>query len=178
MDRSNRKTKTLLSVLFIFFLCMSVTKLSFAQTDPSFTATPDNSNITQVVGSGFNASETVSLKLLDTTTGGEVYVFPENISTNVYGNFSGIVIIPTGINGTFNMTAATSSVSLSVEFTVPDLTGPQGAQGETGETGPKGEAGASAVSAIYGSYGLAIFALLISIVALVKKRTKIIQRSR
>ena len=165
--------KTLLSMLFVLFLCMSVTELSFAQPEPSFTAMPDNSNITNVVGSGFNPSESVSLKLLDVTTGEEVYVFPESIQTDENGSFSSIVIIPTSIHGTFNMTAATSTVQLSIEFTVPDLTGPQGPQGpqgETGSQGPQGEPGESAdVSLIYGSYGLAITALLIAIAAIFKK---------
>ena len=163
-------------MLFLLLLCVSVPKLSYAQSEPYFTATPDNSNITNVVGSGFNPSEIVSLKLLNATTGEEVYVFPENIATDENGNFSGIVIIPTSIHGTFNMTASTSTVQFSIEFTVPDLTGPQGPQGETGpqglqgEQGPQGEPGESIdVSLIYGSYGLAIVALLIAIIAIVKK---------
>jgi hypothetical protein len=165
--------KTLLLVLSILFLCISMTQLSSAQMEPSFTATPNNSNITKVIGSGFDPLERVSLKLLNATTGEEVYVFPENILTDENGNFSSIVIIPTSIHGTVNMTASTSTVQLSMEFTVPDLTGPQGPQGPQGETGPQGpqgEPGKNAdVSLIYGSYGLAIIALLIAIVALVKK---------
>lgn len=166
-------------MLFLLLLCVSATKLSYAQLEPYFTATPDNSNITNVMGSGFDPSEIVSLKLLNATTGEEVYVFPENILTDENGNFSGIVIIPTSIHGTFNMTASTSTVQLSIEFTVPDLTGPQGPQGPQGETGPQGpqgeqglqgETGESAdVSLIYGSYGLAIAALLIAIAAMLKK---------
>ena len=168
--------KTLLLVLSTLFLCISMTELSSAQIEPYFTATPNNSNITNVMGSGFDPLEIVSLKLLNATTGEEVYVFPENILTDENGNFSSIVIIPTSIHGTFNMTASTSTVQLSIEFTVPDLTGPQGPRGETGpqgqqgEQGPQGERGESAdVSLIYGSYGLAIIALLIAIAALVKK---------
>jgi len=149
---------------FLLLLCMSVTGLSFAQEEPYFTATPNNSNITNVVGSGFDPSERASLKLLNATTGEEIYVFPENISTDENGNFSGIVIIPTSIHGTFNMTASTSTVQCSIEFTVPDLTGPQGPQGPQGELGEIAD-----VSLIYGSYGLAIVALLIAIATIVKK---------
>ncbi|MGB9854620.1 MAG: hypothetical protein ACPLRY_07460 [Candidatus Bathyarchaeales archaeon] len=172
MREKMMKKKFAVMLLFLL-LCMSVTKLSHAQSEQYFTATPDNSNITHVVGSGFDPSEIVSLKLLNATTGEEVYAFPENIMTDENGNFSGIVIIPTSIHGTFNITASTSTVQLSIEFTVPDLTGPQGPQGPQGETGPQGpqgELGESAdVSLIYGSYGLAIVALLIAIAAMLKK---------
>jgi len=135
----------------------------------SITASPDNSNIVSVTGSGFDASETVWLGLV-ADDGTAVYNFTETVETDETGNFSATVIAPTSIHGTFYLTATTSNATAYVEYTVPDLTGPQGAAGETGLTGAAGSVGEPADSTVlYGGIGLSIFAIVLAVYAVAKK---------
>jgi hypothetical protein len=154
----------------LMLLGIALISSAYAQDEPtaSLSATPNNSNIFSVAGSGFNASETVWLRLV--ANDATVYNFTETMVTDEEGNFSTTVIVPTSIYGTFNLTASTSSVSVYIEYTVPDLTGPTGATGATGETGPAGPAGESADPMIgYAGIGLGIVAIVLAVYALAKK---------
>jgi len=122
-------------------------------------ASPNNSNIFRVTGNGFSTSETVWLRLVAGET--TVFNFTETIETDEQGSFSTIVIVPTSIHGTFNLTASTSSVSVYTEYNVPDLTGP------TGPTGPKGDPADPMIG--NGGIGLGIVAIVLAVYALAKK---------
>jgi hypothetical protein len=136
----------------------------------TLTATPDNSNIIEVAGSGFNTSETVSFGLLD-AAGSLAYKIPKNATTDNQGTFSTIVIIPTTIRGTYTMFASTSSVTAYADISVPNLVGPAGETGATGATGAAGTAGISANSSIvYASIALSIAAIVVALFVLIKKR--------
>lgn len=134
----------------------------------TLTASPDNSNVFSVTGTGFDVSETVLLELMD-EYGTVVYTFTENIETDKTGNFSATVIIPTSIHGTYYLTAstATSGIYGYIEYTVPDLTGPQGETGATGATGEASEAADPTI--MYGGIGLSIFAIMLAVYAIAKK---------
>lgn len=150
-----------------------------ATTDPSITATPDESNIFNVTGTGFDASDSVTLKLVANST--TYYTFAENITTDVNGNFTAIVIVPTSTTGaTYNLTASTDNHSAYVEYTVPDLTGPTGATGATGATGSTGATGATGAAGAdgkdadstltIGAIGIGLVALAVGAYAVVKKK--------
>jgi hypothetical protein len=147
-----------------------------AQDDPtaSITASPNDSSIISVAGTGFNASESVSLELV--ANGTTFYTFTESIETDGGGNFSATVIVPTSIFGTYNLTASTSSVTAYTEQTVPDLTGPTGATGATGSTGATGATGATGVAGAtadssigYAGIGLGLVAMVLAVYAITKK---------
>ena len=79
----------IIPAILLLFLNIGV---AIAQTESSITATPNNSNIFRVVGSGFDASSSVTLVL---KTGDAVtYTFPEIITTDEAGAFNAIVIVP------------------------------------------------------------------------------------
>ena len=132
----------------------------------SITASPDSSHIISVTGSGFDASETVWLRLVanDETI---AYNFTETIKTDAAGNFSAVVIAPTSLYGTFNLTASTSNAMAYVEYTIPNLTGPTGDIGLTGPTGAPGEPADSTL--LYGGIGLGVIAIVLAAYAIVKK---------
>jgi len=164
-----RKNKFLFATV-LMLLGIALISSVYAQDEPaaSLSASPDNSNIFRVSGSGFNASETVWLRLVADET--LVFNFTETVETDAEGNFSAIVIVPTSIHGTFNLTASTSSVSVYVEYTVPDLTGPAGPTGTTGATGATGPKGDPADPTIgYGGIGLGVVAIVLAVYALTKK---------
>lgn len=142
------KTK---SLILIAFLVLAIT--IYPASAATFIASPNNSNIVMVSGTGFNASSPVSIRLINDN--GTMHVFAEQISTDVKGNFSSIIIIPTSIAGTFNMTANTSSVSMTfINLQVPNFTGPQGPQGIQGEIGLNGTQGAIGLIGPAGPQGL------------------------
>jgi len=161
------RRNTLFFATVLMLLGTALISSAYAQEEPtaSLIASPDNSNIFRVTGSGFNASETVWLRLVaDETT---VFNFTETIETDAEGKFSAIVIVPTSIHGTFSLTASTSGVSVYIEYTVPDLTGETGA---TGATGPKGDPGEAADPTIgYSGIGLGLIAIVLSVYALARK---------
>lgn len=138
----------------------------------TITASPDNSNVITVTGSRFDASEIVWLGLVD-SEGEMVYEFTETVETDETGNFSTMVIVPTSIHGTFNLTATTSNAVAYVEYTVPDLTGPTGSAGEPGTDGVQGEAGQPGESVdmtiLYGAIGIGIFAVVLAAYAILRK---------
>jgi hypothetical protein len=156
-----KKTKKNLRVFAIvgvlaLALLSSIATLSAVNADdedPSITATPDESNIFNVTGTGFNVTADVTLELIanDTT----YYTFDEGITTDENGTFTAIVIVPTSVEGaTYNLTATTDDdVSAYVEYTVPDLTGPTGATGVTGATGATGTTGATGALGATGENG-------------------------
>jgi cytoskeletal protein RodZ len=174
-----RKNKWLFAVTFAV-LGIALISAAYAQDEltPSLNASPDNSNIVSVIGSGFDPSENVTLNLIANET--TFYTFSESAATDEEGNFSGILIVPTSLSGTYNLTASTSDASAYVEYTVPDLTGPQGETGETGatgatgvtgETGATGPTGASADPITgYAGIGLGLLATVLALIALTRKR--------
>jgi hypothetical protein len=134
----------------------------------SLTASPENSNIINVVGTGFNAEENVTLELNNAAS--TVYTFSEIITTNDQGSFNATVIIPTSLSGSFTLTAATSTTSANTTIAVPDLTGPTGATGATGATGETGEKGTPAdTTIIYFALVVSIAAIVVAIITLLKK---------
>jgi hypothetical protein len=140
----------------------------------TLSASPGNSNIIKTLGTGFNANQTVTLQLTNPTTGVVAYNYTEDITTDTYGNFSAIVIIPTSINGTFDLTVSTSTTTTNTTITVPNFTGPTGTDGLPGITGPAGTDGLSGTSAD-NTFGyilavLSIIAIVTSALVFVKKR--------
>jgi hypothetical protein len=137
----------------------------------TLTATPDDSNIIAVTGTGFNAEEDVALTLNDTSE--VVYTFSDTITTDEYGNFTVTVIVPTSLSGDYTLGAETSTADASVDISVPDLTGPTGAAGDTGvagEVGATGEPGTPADPTYeYVAVVLSLVAVGISIAAVMKK---------
>jgi hypothetical protein len=129
--------------------------------ETALTSSPDDSNIINVVGTGFNAKENVTLTLNDTSS--TAYTFPENITTDDQGKFNATVIVPTSISGDFTLIASTSTTSTNTTISVPDLSGPTGATGTTGATGATGETGEAGTPA---DTTVEYFALIISIAAI------------
>jgi hypothetical protein len=151
----------------------------------TFKASPDNSNIFNVTGTGFGASKLVTLTLT-LSSGLIAYTFPDQIKTDDGGRFSTIAIVPTTISGAFNLTAsaAGSSDKRITPVTIPNLkgatgqTGPTGAQGTAGEKGDTGAPGldgaASAPSdqtMVYVALALSAVALAVSVIPFIKKRS-------
>jgi hypothetical protein len=164
--------KKLLFLVAISVLAMTLIAVANAEV-PSLTVAPANSHIIRVTGVGFNASETVKLELFNGTE--SIYNFTEAITTDGagedLGNFSAIVIAPTSLNGTYDLTASTSTVSKIVEILLPDMTGPQGEQGELGESevgtqGPQGEQGPPGIQGPAGE-DAPVYVLVLAIVALI-----------
>ena len=120
------RKNTFLFATFLILLGTALISSVYTQGEPAaeLSASPDNSNIFHVSGSGFNVSETVWLRLVSD----EIIVlnFTETIESDVEGNFSAIVFVPAKIHGTHNLTALTSNVTVLFEYSVLDLTGPKG----------------------------------------------------
>jgi hypothetical protein len=149
---------------------VAYTEYNISLATPTLTVSPDDSNIILVSGTGFNASEVATLKIVDSNNE-TVYTFPDNITTDNQGNFTSTVIIPTNIKGSYTIIASTSDISANATITVPDLTGPTGATGATGLTGENGTAGEPADSTIgYVAVVLSIVAIAIAALAMMKKR--------
>jgi hypothetical protein len=126
-----RKIVFLIIILIVMQLVLIDSYDALAQSSkPSseISATPNNSNIVKVSGKGFNASETVTLGLWNETV--KQYSFPENVTTDLGGNFSTIVIIPTSLRGNYFLVASTATSQVYVNYTVPDLIGATGVSGE------------------------------------------------
>jgi hypothetical protein len=143
----NKKRLTLLPMFLLLAMVVSVN----AQVTPTFSATPNNSNIIQVVGTGFNNSEPVTLQLYQDNN--SVYSFPNLLNTSSTGNFSAVIIVPTSISGDFNLTASTSNITMTVPISVPDLTGQQGIQGLQGNDGTNGTNGINGINGTNGIQG-------------------------
>ncbi len=134
----------------------------------SILASPDNSNIIAVAGSGFNANENVTFTLTENET--TMYTFSDVITTDDKGSFEATLIIPTSINGDYTLIATTSKTTANTTVTVPDLTGPQGTAGTTGATGAVGSPGTDA------NVTIGYFALVVSIAAIAVAMLTIIKK--
>ncbi len=141
----------------------------------TLTSAPDDSNIINVVGTGFNAQENITLTLNDTSTS-TAYTFLDTITTHADGTFNTTVIIPTSLSGNYTLIAASSTATANTDITTPDLIGPQGETGSigaTGATGVAGEAGTPGTPAdttiLYFALVLSIAAVAVALVSLVKK---------
>ena len=129
-----RKVAFLFFILIVMQLVLNVSYDALAQSSKpasEISATPNNSNLVKVSGKGFNASETVTLGLWNETV--RQYSFPENVTTDLEGNFSTIVIIPTSLRGNYFLVASTATSQAYVNYTVPDLIGATGVSGAAGE---------------------------------------------
>ncbi len=135
----------------------------------TLSATPDDSNIMAVSGSGFNANQTLTLQLNDTSTT-TAYTFLDNITTDSEGNFTSTVIIPTSISGSYTLVASTSTTTANATIAVPDFTGPTGITGATGATGAVGADGEPADNTtVVLALGISIVAMIVAIFTLMKK---------
>ena len=139
----------------------------------TITVTPDDSNIIQIKGSGFNASETVATELLDSNND-TAYTFSNETQTDALGNFTVTEIIPTNISGSYTLVASTSSRTANATITVPDLTGATGTIGATGANGADGAAGTAGASADetigYVAIVLSIVAIIVGALTFLKKQ--------
>ncbi len=79
------------------------------------TTTP---NVVTVIGTGFNASESVHFALVNETTGLVLYNFTDSATTTVVGSFSKDLTLPATAYGTFLLYAQTSTQSASKEYTI------------------------------------------------------------
>jgi hypothetical protein len=153
---------------------------------PTIEISPDDSNIFNITGTGFEASATVSLELNQNQTAGTpAYIFPEQLTTDSQGNFSAVEIVPTTISGTYTLIASTSSSSASTTVTIPNLTGATGATGAGAtvapaatSTGTSGQTGsATDTSLVYisiaFSIGLSIVSLAVAALSLSRKRSTV-----
>ncbi len=154
---------------------------------PTIEISPDDSNIFNITGTGFEASATVSLELnQNQTEGSPAYIFPEQLTTDSQGNFSAIEIVPTTISGTFTLVASTASSSASTTVTIPNLIGATGATGATGaavapaatSTGASGQTGsATDTSLLYFSIAFSIalstVSLAVAALSLTRKRSTV-----
>jgi hypothetical protein len=140
---------------------------------PKITASPANSNLIKVTGSGFGQMEGVGFVLVGAT--GPVFNFTDFSVTDNLGNFTTTLIIPTSISGNYTLVVATrSGVTSNTAIIVPDLTGPKGDTGDTGDKGAKGTTGAAGKDAdsttLYIAVIISIVAIVISLAALFKDR--------
>ncbi len=145
-------------------------------TGTSLSATPDNSNIIQVYGTGFNTSAPVSLQLLrDNDT---MYNFNADITTNANGSFSCLYIIPTSLSGAYSLTATAGNTTARHDIIVPDLRGAEGLKGVDGlnfnatgniilNNGTQGAEGPKGDQGVMGNSTVGIVAIGLSIAALV-----------
>jgi hypothetical protein len=122
-------------------------------------ATPNNSNIVKVFGKRFNSSETVTLELWNATA--RQYSFPDNVTTDLEGNFSTVVIIPTSLRRDYFLVASTASSQAYVNYAVPDLNGATGVKGAAGE--------AASNTLVYIAIAISLVSILISYYALKKQ---------
>ncbi len=140
---------------------------------------PDNSNIFNVTGQGFDVSKPVTI-ILAPPHGPATYTFPPSqITTDSQGRFSAIVIVPTTISGSFNLVASTANgnviSSANTTVTIPNLQGPIGLTGATGATGAPGNnetSGSTSTNTTlaYISIALSVVAIVIGIYAITKTK--------
>jgi hypothetical protein len=127
--------------------------------------TPTNSHIMNVTGRGFDASTIVTLNLVN-DNGTTVYSIQQEVTTSSQGDFSAIIIIPTGMSGSYTLKAETPSTSATTSVTLPNLAGSMGATGATGADGVDG----SSSNLLYVSLAVSVIALIVAAYAVVKKR--------
>jgi len=95
---------------------------------------------TTIVGSGGFAGNS---RITVTWDGTPIPTVPQVIITDIYGNFTAIISVPTPNAPGAHLVNATDEYGRSgwTTFTVIDMTGPQGEQGPTGPTGAQGVQG-------------------------------------
>jgi hypothetical protein len=140
----------------------------------SLTATPEDSNIIELSGSGFNASENVTFELWDDDE--VVYTFSKQVATNAQGDFSAVIIVPTSISGEYTLVASTSGVTANVTVAVPDFTGATGGTGATGAAGETGATGTSDYTLGYVAVALSVAAICVSVYCLTRKQRIVIKK--
>jgi len=164
MTKTKSIAFTLILVLLAIVLISSTGAL--AKDPATLTVTPDDSNVIQVTGTGFNPSDTVKLALFQ-ANGNVEYTWTQQITTDVQGSFSQIVIIPTYVSGIFSLVASTTSASANQTVEAPILTGAEGPQGPSGAPGPAGSSANSNIA--YVALAISLITLIIAVYAIVKK---------
>ena len=140
---------------------------------PKITASPANSNLIKVTGSGFGPMDGAGFILVGAT--GPAFNFTDIAVTDNLGNFTVTLIIPTSISGNYTLMAQTrTGATANTAIIVPDLTGPKGDTGETGDKGAKGSTGPAGENAdsimVYAAIIISVIAAIIAVMAFVKDR--------
>jgi hypothetical protein len=139
-----------IAIIATLLLCLT----AVANATATLKATPNNSNIFQIAGTGFGANEIVSLTLYNGTT--TVFKF-DNLTADSTGSISGTEIIPTSITGgNYNITATgltSGNKATILNYAVPALRGSTGAPGATGVPGPTGAPGSTGAPGATGAPG-------------------------
>lgn len=140
---------------------------------PKITASPANSNLIKVTGSGFGQMDGVGFVLAGAI--GPVFNFTDIGVTDNLGNFSVTLIIPTSISGNYTLMAQTRTGAMAnTAIIVPDLTGPKGDTGQTGDKGAKGSTGPAGENAdsimVYAAIIISVIAAIVAVMAFVKDR--------
>ncbi len=163
------KTTVLIATIATLLLCL--TFIANVQAAATLAATPNDSNVFQVAGTGFAPGETVTLTLYSGTTA--VFKF-NDLTADSTGSINGTEIIPTSIAGAnYNITAKgaiSNAIATVVNYAVPNLigaTGVPGATGIPGATGAKGTTGATNTTASDVALSLSIIAVVIAVIAAV-----------
>ncbi len=82
------------------------------------TASASEGGVVSLSGSGFDASETVYIALVNKTSNSVVYNFTETPTTDNVGNFTADLTLPKNVYGTFNLTAHTSTITTYSEYSI------------------------------------------------------------
>lgn len=140
---------------------------------PKIDASPANSNIIKVSGSGFSPMDGVGFILIGAT--GPAFNFTDIAVTDTQGNFTVTLIVPTSLSGNYTLMAQTrTGAAADAAITVPDLTGPKGDTGEDGDRGPKGSAGEAGEAAdstlVYVAIIVSVIAAVLSAASLLRDR--------
>jgi hypothetical protein len=143
-------------------------------TNPKIAASPANSNIIKVTGSGFTPNQVITFTLTQNVFI-SAYNFTDIAATDTLGNFTITLIVPTSINGNYTLMAQSrTGLVANTAIIVPDLTGPQGETGEDGDRGAKGATGPAGKDAdstlMYAAVILSVIAIVLSVMAFLKNR--------
>jgi N-acetylneuraminic acid mutarotase len=106
---------------------------------------------TTVIGSGFSDNSRVTI----TWDGTIIPTVPSTVITDVSGNFTALISVPTQTNpGSYTVNATDESGNwTTATFTVVDMGGPQGPAGLQGSQGPKGDEGDAGLQGPKGDRG-------------------------
>jgi hypothetical protein len=117
---TKKRKNAILLMILCGVLAVAFISLTSAQTTATLTASAtSDSGVIAVNGNGFDATDSVHLGLLNETDGTVVYNFTETVTTDSTGNFSANLSLPTGVYGTFNLTAHASTITAYTEYTIP-----------------------------------------------------------
>jgi hypothetical protein len=142
--------------------------------NPKIAASPANSNIIKVTGTGFTPNQALTFTLVQNVFI-SAYNFTDIGLTDTLGNFTITLIVPTSINGNYTLMAQSrTGLTANTAIIVPNLAGPQGATGETGDRGAKGATGPAGKDAdgtlMYVAVILSVIAIIASLMAFLKNR--------